>query len=114
MNCYELLRSDGVGTGIWACGECHKPHIVAWCGPMPVSDMNRQAAEKCCAPRDCRDCGQPTERDVFEQYKWAHDGCVPKYEPEPPSLDGQPVCAAALPEDVRHQRGLLVRRLDDG
>lgn len=29
MNSYELLRPDGTGTGIWSCGECHKPHLVA-------------------------------------------------------------------------------------
>jgi hypothetical protein len=84
MNCYELLRPDGAGTGIWACGECHKPHLVAWSARKPVSDMNQKAAEECCAPRDCRYCGQPTERGLFGQYKWAHDACVPKYEPEPP------------------------------
>jgi len=35
MNSYELLRlaGAGAGTGIWACGECHKPHVVAWGAP---------------------------------------------------------------------------------
>jgi Zn-finger protein len=29
MNSYEVLRPDGAGTDIWACGDCHKPHVVA-------------------------------------------------------------------------------------
>jgi hypothetical protein len=32
----------------------------------------------------CHYCGQPTERDSSGQFRWAHDGCVPKYEPPPP------------------------------
>jgi ribosomal protein L37AE/L43A len=33
MNSYELLKPAGAGTGIWACGECHKPHVGAWRAP---------------------------------------------------------------------------------
>ena len=51
MNSYELLRP--AGTGIWACGECHKPHVVAWRANKPVADLNKKAAEECCAPRLC-------------------------------------------------------------
>jgi hypothetical protein len=84
MNSYELLRPDGAGTGIWACGECHKPHVVAWRANKPVADLNKKAAEECCAPRLCHYCGRPTEQDWSGQFEWAHAGCVPKYEPPPP------------------------------
>ena len=84
MNSYELLRPDGAGTGIWACGGCHKPYLVAWRANKPVADLNKKAAEGCCAPRQCHYCGQPTERDGSGQFRWVHAGCVPKYEPPPP------------------------------
>ncbi len=84
MNSYELLRPEGTGSGVWACGECHKPHMVAWRANKPVADFNREAAEECCALRNCRYCGRPTERDWDGQFQWAHVGCVPKYEPPPP------------------------------
>ncbi len=83
MNCYELLRPDGAATGIWACGECHRPHAISWKGRMPASDTNRESAERCCVPRDCRYCGRPTEKDVFGDYEWAHEECIPKIEPKP-------------------------------
>jgi hypothetical protein len=50
---------------------------------MPASDTNRESAARCCVPRDCRYCGRPTEKDVFGDYDWAHEGCIPKLEPEP-------------------------------
>ena len=84
MNSYELLRPDGTGTGVWACGKCQKPHVVAWRANKPVAESNKKAADGCCAPRNCHYCGQPTERDWSGQFQWAHDGCVPKYEPPPP------------------------------
>lgn len=84
MNSYELLRPDGTGTGVWACGECHKPHVVAWRANKPVADLNKKAAEECCAPHHCRYCGRPTERDSSGQFSWVHAWCVPKYEPRPP------------------------------
>ena len=84
MRSYELLGQEGIGSGIWECGECHKPHLVATKANKPVSEMNREAAEKCCAPRNCRYCGQITERDWSGQFRWAHEACIPKYEPTPP------------------------------
>ncbi|MGA7239456.1 MAG: hypothetical protein WBY44_27490 [Bryobacteraceae bacterium] len=84
MNSYELLRPDGVGSGVWACGECQKPHLIAWRADKPVPDLNMKAAEECCAPHNCHYCGQPTERDSSVQYQRVHDSCLPKYEPPPP------------------------------
>jgi hypothetical protein len=84
MNSYELLRPDGFGSGVWACRECQKPHLIAWRADKPVTDLNKKAAEECCAPRDYHYCGQPTERDWSGQYQRVHDGCVPKYDPPPP------------------------------
>ena len=63
MNSHELLRPPGAGTGIWACGECHKPHVVAWRANKAVADLNKKAAEECCALRLCHYGGRPTERD---------------------------------------------------
>lgn len=84
MNGYELLRPDGSGAGIWACAECDRPHAIAWRGSKPASELNQKAANECCAPRNCRYCGEVTTRNRGGQYSWAHDECVPKYEPEPP------------------------------
>ena len=84
MKSYELLGQQSIGSGIWACGECHKPHLIATKANKPVSDMNRKAAEECCAPRNCRYCGQITERDSSGQFRWAHEACIPKCEPKPP------------------------------
>lgn len=84
MNSYEHFRPDGTSTGVWACGECHKPHVVAWRANKPVADLNKKAAGDCCAPRHCPYCAQPTERDSNGQFQWAHAGCLPKYEPPPP------------------------------
>ena len=83
MNSYELLRPDGTGTGIWSCGECHKPHLVATLAGQPASDSNRRFAEECCAPRNCRYCGQITDRDWSGQFRREHEECVPKYAPVP-------------------------------
>src|SRR3984885_3582825 len=84
MNSYELLRPDGTGAGIWSCGECHKPHLVVTLAGQPASDSNRRFAEECCAPRNCRYCGQITERDWSGQFRREHEECIPKYEPVPP------------------------------
>ena len=84
MNSYELLRPDGTGTGIWSCGECHKPHLVATRAGKPASDSNRRFAEECCAPRNCRYCGQITDRDWGGQFRREHEECIPRYEPVPP------------------------------
>lgn len=84
MNCYELVRPDGSATGIWACGECHRPHAISWKGRLPASDTNRESAERCCVPRHCQYCGRPTEKDVFGDYERAHRECIPKIEPKPP------------------------------
>ena len=62
ISSYELLRPDGTGTGVWAC-ECQKPHVVAWRSNLPVAESNKKAADESCAPRNCRYCGQPTQRD---------------------------------------------------
>ena len=48
-----------------------------------MSHMNRESAEKCCVPRNCQYCGEQTDRDLFGEYRWAHEKCVPKYEPAP-------------------------------
>jgi hypothetical protein len=37
MNGYELLRPDGTGSQVWACGECHKPHMVTQGLPADVN-----------------------------------------------------------------------------
>ena len=84
MNSYELVRPDGTGTGVWACGACNKVHLVAQRANVPVSDLNREFAEKCCVPRNCRYCGEQTDRDLFGEYGWAHETCIPKYEVAPP------------------------------
>jgi hypothetical protein len=84
MSSYELLKPDGAGSGVWACGECQKPHLVAWRADNPESDLNKKAAEECCAPRNCYYCGQPTEREFSGQFPRMHDACVPKYDPPPP------------------------------
>jgi len=84
MNSYELLRPDGTGTGIWSCGECHKPHLVATLAGKPASDSNRRFAEECCAPRNCGYCGQITDRDWGGQFRREHEECIPRYEPVPP------------------------------
>jgi hypothetical protein len=84
MNSYELFGPGGGGSGIWSCGECHKSHLIATRAGKPVTDMNRRAAEECCAPRNCHYCGLVTERDSTGQFRWEHEACVPKYEPVPP------------------------------
>jgi hypothetical protein len=52
MNSYELVRPDGTGTGVWACGVCNKVHLIAQPANVPVSDLNREFAKKCCVPRN--------------------------------------------------------------
>ena len=69
--------------GLLACGECHKPHLLATLAGKPASDSNLRFAEECCAPR----AGTTA------------------------SFNGEPVCTSSLPEDVRHQRRFVVRRL---
>ena len=100
MNSYELLRPDGDGAGIWVCGECHKPHVVGWRANKPLPDLNKKAAEECCAPRTCLYCGRPTERDWSGQLERAHAGCVPKYEPPPPHPSMANPCARLLYEKM--------------
>jgi hypothetical protein len=82
MNGYELLRPDGTGSGVWVCGECHKPHMVAQ--GLPV-DVNKNAADECCRPRHCHYCGKPTERDARGRFQWSHAECIPKLDPPPPA-----------------------------
>ena len=59
-------------------------HLIAWRADKPVADLNKKAADECCAPRNCHYCGQPTERDWSRQYQRVHDSCATKYEPPPP------------------------------
>jgi hypothetical protein len=40
MKAYELTRPDGTASGVWACGECHKPHMIAQGRP---GDVNKKA-----------------------------------------------------------------------
>lgn len=73
MKAYELIRPDGTGSGVWACGECHRPHLVAQGLP---ADVNKKAADECCRPRRCHYCGKPTERDESGQFEYAHAECT--------------------------------------
>jgi hypothetical protein len=78
----STISRSTADTGIWACGECHKPHVVAWRANKLVTDLNKKGAEEeCCAPRHCPYCGRRTERDESGQFHWADAGCVPKHEP---------------------------------
>ena len=59
MNSYELLRPDGAGTGILACGECHKPHVVAWRANKPVAEASKLAGQDSPAQQDWTDLVWP-------------------------------------------------------
>ena len=61
MNSYEILRPAGEGTGIWACGKCNQIHFLASQGLGGASEINKARADDCCAPKNCRYCGRPTE-----------------------------------------------------
>ena len=89
MNSYELVRPAGTGSGIWACGECHKPHSIAWQANKPVANINKASADECCRPRNCRYCGKPTELDASGQFQREHAKCIPIFNPPPahPSMD---------------------------
>lgn len=76
MNPYRLLRPDGDPSAVWACGQCHRPHIVVIGNSASASDSSRERAESCCVPRNCGFCGKPTERNVIGDYPPYHDTCM--------------------------------------
>jgi hypothetical protein len=83
MRPYELQRPNGEPSGVWACGECGRVHLIAYTHPVPDGHANQLSAELCCAPHDCIYCGKPTERALDGQFPWSHRECT-KVDPPPP------------------------------
>lgn len=64
MDGFDLVRAGTCEPVAAACGKCGKVHLpmIYVATPDRAMAAARQAADECCVPRKCEDCGGDTER----------------------------------------------------